>query len=140
MHLLLAPALPRLVLVQPDEIAVVPLVERRVIDDGEIVLAELAQDDLERVLRPLEQAGESHIEMGALGLQHGAGAMGLGHAFLGQVDVLPAGEHIEPVPLALAMAHEDQHVLQRGRLAAFAARIGLPALTGGLGRPWFRYG
>ena len=94
----------------------------------------------ERVLRPLEQAGEGHIEIRAFRFQHGAGAMGFGHAFLGEVDVLPAGEHIEPIALALAMAHEDQHVLERGRLAAFAARIGLPALTGGLGRPWFRYG
>ena len=129
MHLLLAPALARLVLVQPHEVAIVTLVERRVEHDGQLVLVELAQDDLERVLRPLEQAGEGEVDMGALSFQHGAGAMGLGHAFLGQVDVLPAGEHVEPVPLALAVTDENEHVLHGRDFFALTERHACTALA-----------
>ena len=50
-------------------------------------------------------------------LQHGAGAVRLGHAFLGEADILPAGEAVEPVPLALAVADENEHVLPGGGLA-----------------------
>jgi hypothetical protein len=140
MHLLLPPALPRLVLVQSHEVAVVTLVERRVEHDGQLVLVKLAQDDLERVLRPLQQAGEGEVDMCALGLKHGAGAMGLGHAFLGQVDVLPAGEHIEPVPLALAVTDENERVLYGRDFFALTERHACTALARRLHGPRFRCG
>src|SRR6476660_2904663 len=111
MHLLVAPALARLVLVQSDEVAVMTLVQRGIVEDGEIVLAELAEDDIKRVLLPLETSGKGDVEMRALGLEHGAVAMSFRHAFLGQIDVLPAGKHVAAVPFAFAVPDENEHGL-----------------------------
>src|SRR3990170_3813325 len=44
--------------------------------------------------------------------------MRLGHALFGEADVLPTGEAVEPVPLALAVADENEHVVPDGGLFA----------------------
>ena len=66
----------------------------------------------------LERRGEGAIEALVEILQHGAGTVRLGHAFFGEADILPAGETVELVPLALAVADENEHVLPGGGLAA----------------------
>ena len=49
-------------------------------------------------------------------------------AFLGEADILPAGEAVEPVPLALAMADENEDIVPWfGSLA-----------VGGRRHPWSR--
>src|SRR5215469_13716152 len=68
------------------------------------------------MLRALERASEGGVESVACRLEHGAGAMRLEHAFLGEVHVLPAGEAVQPVPLALAVADENEHIAARLRL------------------------
>src|SRR5688500_18267959 len=104
MHLLRAEALARLFFVDPDQLAIVALVERRGLDGGKSALAELVEDDVERVVGALQGRGEGAVEALTGLLQHGACAVRLGHTFLGEADVLPAGEAVGPVPLALAMA------------------------------------
>ncbi len=113
MHLVGAPALARLFLVDADQLAVVALVEGGGLEGGEFALAEFLEDDVESVVRALERRGEGAVEALARFLEHGAGAMRFGHAFLGEADILPAGEAVEPVPLALAVADENEHVVPR---------------------------
>ncbi len=122
MHLLVAPALASLVLIEAHEIAVVALVQRGILDDRQIFLVKLAQDEFQRVLGPFQGAGEGEVEAPPLILEHGAGAMRFGDAFFRQIDILPAGEHVEAVPLAFAMTHQNQRIRHGRRLFAWTAR------------------
>ncbi len=121
MDLLGAPALARLLLVDADQLAIVALVQGGGLDGGEPALAKLLENDIERVMRALERGGEGAVEMRAGLFQHGAGAVGLGHALFGEADILPAGEAVGSVPLALAMADENEHVLHGRGLCAVRA-------------------
>jgi hypothetical protein len=105
-HLLLAPALAGVVLVETDEIAVIALVERLIFQYRNATLAELVQHDVERALRADQRRREGKVEAQPLRLELAAGGAGLGDSLLAQIDVAPAGEQVLQIPFALAMAHQ----------------------------------
>ena len=108
MHLLLAPFFPGLVFVEAGEIAVVALVERLILEHGNIFLFHFLEHQIKRTLRAHERRGEGNIEAQPLRLKPAAGGARLADAVLGQIDVAPAGEQIFQIPLALAVAHEHE--------------------------------
>src|SRR6185312_12830403 len=110
-HLLVAPFLACVVLVEPDEIAVVALVERLVADHRDFRLPHLVENKVERALRALERRGVGDVERDALGLEPFAGGTRFLDALVGEVDVAPAGEQVFLVPLALAVANENEKAL-----------------------------
>src|SRR5581483_10582692 len=107
--LLVAVLLRGLRLVQPLQVAVVPLVQRLVALDREIVRCELLEDDRERLLRAHELRREAAREADAGFLQAAAGAARLLASLLGERDVDPAREAVLEVPLGLAVTEEDQN-------------------------------
>ena len=62
MHLLLAPFLASIVLVEAREVAIVALVERLVADRFQLALADAVQNVLAGLLRPLQRRGEGDVE------------------------------------------------------------------------------
>ncbi len=70
------------------------------------VIAELAEDDVERVLRALQHAGEGHVKMQAAILEDAAGPHRFDDALVGEAGVAQTREDIALVPLALAVPHE----------------------------------
>ena len=95
-------------LLRPDEVAVVALVERLVLEHRQFALAQLGQHQIERALRALERRGEGDVEGEPLRLELAAGLARFLDALLGQADVAPAGEQVLQVPVALAVAHEHE--------------------------------
>src|SRR4029077_9886036 len=113
-HLLLAPALARIVLVEPDEIAVITLVERLVFGYLNAALAELVEHNVEGTLRADQHRGERDVEPQPLCLELAAGGARFGDALLAQIDVAPAGEQVLEIPFALAMAHQHEKTVGHG--------------------------
>ena len=107
MHLLLAPLLAGIILVQAGEIAIVTLIERLVADRLEVRLADLVEDDPERVLGALEYRGEGNIELQPRIRQRLTADLRLLDTELRQVRITPAGEEVLQVPFALAVANKD---------------------------------
>src|SRR5665811_1372068 len=107
-HLLLAPFLARVVLVETDQLAVVALIERLVLEHGNFGLAQFLQHEVERALRADERGGEGNVELDAQAFKLAAGLARLGDALVGQVDIAPAGEQVLQVPVALAVTHEHE--------------------------------
>jgi len=83
MHLLLAPFLARIVLVEPGKVAIVALVERLVPDGLQLRLADRVQNELAGLLRALQRRGEGDVEFEAAVPQLLAGCLGLGSALRG---------------------------------------------------------
>src|SRR5437763_16255558 len=108
MHLLLAPFLASVILVETRQIAVVALVQRQVLPHGKAGLAEFGQGQIERVLRALEHRGESDIERKPLRLQLAASFPCLRDPLCSKIRLLPAGEKVLPIPFALAMTHQPE--------------------------------
>src|SRR5260370_383080 len=106
MHLLLAPSLAGVVLVEARQVAIVALVERKVSLDWNLGLAEVGQDQIERVLRANQHRGKSDIEFQPLLFQLAAGFFRFSDALFCEIGILPAGEEVFQVPFALAVAHE----------------------------------
>src|SRR5262245_40010369 len=52
--------------------------------------------------------GEGEVERQPLLLQLAAGGFGFRNALLGEVRILPAGEEVFQIPVALAVAHEHK--------------------------------
>ena len=111
MHLLLAPFLAGVVLVQARQVAVIALVEREIFPGREAGLADLGKDQIERVLGARQHRGEGDVERETLRLQFAAGVFRLGNALFGEIGVLPAGEEILQIPFALAMPHEHKKTI-----------------------------
>ena len=96
-------------LLRPDEIAVVALVERLVLEHRNAGLAELLEHQIERVAARASSAevkATSKARPCAFSLRPAARASAM--PLLGQIDVAPAGEQVLQVPLALAVAHEHE--------------------------------
>ena len=117
MHLLLAPFLARIVLVEADEFAVVALVERLVPAFGQAGLPHLGQREGQRVLGADERRGKGKVECDAMRLEAPAGLLGLFDACRGQIHIAPAGEQVLEVPFALAMAQQDQETFVGSHLS-----------------------
>src|SRR5450631_1029405 len=129
-HLLLAPFFARVVLVQPAEVAVVALVERLVLEHRDLGLAQFLQHQIERALRADERRGEGDVELDALAFKLAAGLARFGDAFVGQVDIAPAGEQVLQVPVALAVTHEDEKAVSHfAEVSLFNFCAILPAMT-----------
>lgn len=108
MHLLLAPLLAGIVLVETGEIAVVALVQRLVADRLQVRLADLVEDDLAGILRALQVRGKGDVEGDAVIGQRLAAGIGFADTEFGQFRVFPAREQVLQVPVALAVADEDE--------------------------------
>jgi hypothetical protein len=94
-----------LLLVQALEIAVVPLVQRLVANDGR-VLPECVAQDLERLLRAGEHRCIRHME--AVAVQEVARDPSFVFAGRRERDVDPAREPVLEVPLRLPVPHQYQ--------------------------------
>src|SRR5215472_1790427 len=108
MDLVLAPPLARVVLVQPREIAIVALVQREIFARGKAGLAELGEDQIERVLRARQHRGEREVERQPFRLQLTSGFLRLGNALFGEIRILPACEQVLQIPFALAVAQQHK--------------------------------
>ena len=95
-------------LVEPGEPAVVALVQAPVLGFGDPQHAGRLERQVQRLDRARLERGERHVGQHALGGEQPAGGARLFLALLGQAHVPPAGEAVFQVPLALAVADEDQ--------------------------------
>ena len=95
-------------LVQALQGAVVALVELPALDDGQPLAVHLLEHEVKSVDGALQAGGVADVEVEA-GLLEGTAAGGsLLLASLGQLDVGPAGEQVELVPLGLAVTDKDE--------------------------------
>src|ERR1035437_5841625 len=117
-HLLLAPFLARVVLVETDQLAVVALVERLVLEHRNFRLAQFLEHQIERALRADQRGVEVNVQLDPLRLELAAGLARFGDALVGEVDIAPAGEQVLQVPVALAVTH--QHEKAVGHFAALS--------------------
>ncbi len=108
MHLLVAIFLARLLLVEPGQPAVMPLVEAPVLGHRDPQPVAGLEREVERLDRPRLVGGESDgRQQLALGEQAARGD-GLFDALFGQADIPPAGEAVGEVPFALAVTNENE--------------------------------
>lgn len=94
-HLLLSPLLPRVVLVQTGELAVVTLVERLVLVDRKVGLLDALEDDVESGLGTLEVRGEGDVELVAALGELLRSLLGLFTTLLRELRILPTGEEVQ---------------------------------------------
>ena len=87
------------------------LVQRAVLDRRDVRLAKLLENQIERVLRADQSGGEADAEQNVELLQLAAGAARLFNAERRQIRVFPAGEKIFGVPLALAVANQNESAI-----------------------------
>jgi hypothetical protein len=111
LHLRRAPALARVVLVEAGEIAVVALVERLVGGGRQAGLAEFAERERERVLRADQRGGEREIERQPARLQPAPRRARLLDSPRREIRVPPAGEQVFEIPVALAVAQENEEAI-----------------------------
>ena len=112
MHLLGAPALAGIVLVEAGKVAVVALVQRLIAEcrrSGRPISSSMRS---QRLLRPRQGRGEGDVEGEPARLEAATGGARLLDAERGQAGVLPAREKVLEVPLALAVADEDEKAVQ----------------------------
>ena len=95
-------------LVEPGQPAIVAFVEAPVLGLRDPQAARSLQRQMQRLDRAGLERGEGVGRQHALGLEQFARRGGLGHALRGQVDIPPAGEAVFEIPLALAVADEDE--------------------------------
>lgn len=108
MHLLFAPLLACVVLVEARQVAVVALVERLVADRFERGLADGIEHQLAGALGADKIRGEGDIELDAVVGKCLAAGLGFLDAEFRQVWITPAGEQVLQVPVALAMPDKDE--------------------------------
>ena len=116
-HLLLAPLLAGVILVETGQIAIVALVQRQVLVGLQPGLAELGEHQIERVLSAGQRRGEGDVEGETLRFQLLAGGLGFGDTEFGEVGILPAREQVLQVPVALAMPHEHEETITHSLLS-----------------------
>src|SRR5664280_833858 len=126
-HLLLTPFLARVVFVEADQLAVIALVERLVLEHRDLGLPQLFQHQIERALRADERGGEGDVELDALAFKLAAGLARLGDALVGQVDIAPAGEKVLQVPVALAVPHEHEKTISHFTALSHLRNLSVPA-------------
>lgn len=107
-HLVLAPLLARVVLVEARELAVVALVESLVLVDRNVLLTNLLELDAQRSLRALQSRGEGHVKLDARRSNTLSTRKRLLATKLRQRRILPAREEVELVPLGLTVARKDE--------------------------------
>ncbi len=69
------------------------------------------ENDVEGVLRALQDTREGDIEFDAMIADHAAGDAGFDQPLVRQVGVAPAGEEVQPIPLALSVANKNEDVV-----------------------------
>ena len=110
MDLLLAPFFPRVILVEPGEIAIVALIERLVLHDLDIALAKLGKHEAVRFLRARKFGGEGDIKRKPGLLHHLARFRRFGLALRGQPRITPAREKVFLVPFALSVTDKHKQI------------------------------
>ena len=106
MHLLFTPFFARIVLVEAGQVAIVALIERLILDHGQIGLPDFVEDDAVRVLRARQNGGKGNVEGKPLLLDRLPGRMRFLFAEFGEARIAPAGEQVFLVPFALSVANE----------------------------------
>src|SRR6202012_1952848 len=110
-HLLLAPLLARIVLVQSDKIAVVALVEGLIPFLRQAGQPHFGQRECKRALGADQGRGEDEIEGKSLRLHAAPGFLGFLDSGRAQIHVPPSREQVLEVPFALAMAQQDEKTI-----------------------------
>src|SRR5688572_13729792 len=108
MHLIGAPALASLILVEPGEIAIVALVQGLVPERFDVALAKFGEHQIERMLGALEGAREGDVEPVSRLFEFSASRLGFLHPQRTEIRVLPAGKQVLEVPIALSVTDEHQ--------------------------------
>jgi hypothetical protein len=117
LHLRLAVLCDRLRLVQALQRTVVALVQAPAVLDGQPHAVHLVERDPQRADRALQHRGVRVIERDAGGRELAPGLARLFASLVGEIDVVPAGEQVGDVPLALAVTDENEfsgHAWLRG--------------------------
>src|SRR5689334_8219175 len=109
LDLRLTPALDRLPLVLALQVAVVAFVEPPVATHRHPRPPDLFEGELQRADGPFLQRRVGYLDVDAFLGQQPAGIARLGLAELGEVDVVPPGEQVGLVPLAFAVAEQDEN-------------------------------
>ena len=99
-----------LAFVEALERAVVAFVQAPVFFHGNPKLVEFGEDAPEGVERTLEDGDIGDVEREAFLLEEFAGGLGLGAAFVAELDIVPAGEAVFFIPGAFAVADENEFV------------------------------
>ena len=97
-----------LCLVEALKFTVVAFIESPVAHNRNPHQVHLFHDEPKRTYRTSQHGRERDIERVAFGQHRLARLPGFEDALLGQIDVRPSGEEILEVPLALAVANEDE--------------------------------
>jgi len=133
LHLIGSVDLHDLLLVLPDEVAVVPFIEPPALVDGDPLQAHLHEGQVGRSDRSAEEGGVDLVEFDPTLLQHLAGQAGLEDTVLGERRIRPTDESVVPIPRALAVTEKYQvvmRILVDGGEVAFAMRAKANALFG----------
>lgn len=112
LHLIGSVDLHDLLLVLPDEVAVVPFVESPALVDGDPLQAHLHEGQVGRSDRSAEEGGVDLVEFDPALLQHLAGQASLEDAILGEGRISPTDESVVAIPRALAVAEKYQVVMR----------------------------
>ena len=108
MHLLIAMLVTRFLFVEAGQSAVMPLVQLPVLDLGDPKPVAGFQRQMQRLDRAGLIRSEGICRLNAFVLHQHASSRCLCHALFRQIDIPPAGKAVFQVPLALAMADENQ--------------------------------
>ena len=107
-HLLVAVLRCGIGLVETLQRSVVALVELPGFDDGQPLAIHLAEHDVEGVNRALEARSVADVKVEARFFEGAAACRCLFAARVGELDIGPAGEQVEFVPLRLSVADKDE--------------------------------
>src|SRR5208283_2742203 len=122
LHLLGAPFHPRIVLVEADEVAIVALVERLILEHRNARLPDLLEHEVERMLRANERRGEGDIEADILRIELAPGGARFLDTVVGEANVTPTGEEVFQIPVALAVPYEHENSLTHSPSFCFRVR------------------
>mmetsp|Transcript_14124 Transcript_14124/g.33313 ORF Transcript_14124/g.33313 Transcript_14124/m.33313 type:complete len:214 (+) Transcript_14124:374-1015(+) len=110
LDLVVAVLLGGLRLVEALQATVVPLIQAPVVDDGHGKVLALCADSPGSANGTTQDGGEDDVELVALLLQALARLDRLLNSICAEVDIVPTGEDVGNIPLALTVADEDDFV------------------------------
>ncbi len=117
LHLVLAPSPARIILVEAGQIAVIAFVQGLIGGRCKPGLSEFLEHQVQRRMGAQQSRGEGAVKMETERLQFAARRFRLLNALRREVGILPAGEEIFQIPIALAMPNEDEETFHGSPLS-----------------------